>query len=220
VRFGDDAGGAPAVAGWSEFRTPARAAEWTADVSVPLAQSGATGVVTFLVAVPVAVLVHLYTDGPLALAAIIPFLAGVFALALTWGALLSDHQKSLWRTETFESTPAPAAAPTPQAAAALPKIGVKLEVSEDNGRSMKFAHLPVDPDRLRTLARALLDGKRPFTVGEWTGAGKLMTRNEFEHLRTWMMESGFVRWIDDAARARGTEFTPGGRALLRALKET
>jgi hypothetical protein len=215
VRFGDG-GGEQQVAQFQTFRAPARPAEWTADVTVPAAQSGITGALAAIVAVPVALVVYGYVEIPAWLAATIPLWSGAIATAMMWIMLLSDHQRHLWTEESYESTPPPFPSPAPPAPAPA-SLGVRLEVVED--RSMKFANLPVDAARLKTLARALLDGKRPFTVGEWTGAGKLMTRNEYESLRTWLMESGFLRWVDDAARARGVEFTNGGRALLRALRD-
>jgi len=189
-----------------EFLTPARSASIASDVVVPFLQALVTAIVTGLVSLfPVIAL-----DLPL----LTSLLAGALAMGMTWLYLLGEHRRSLWQHERFEHEPEPPVVQPQQP----PEIGVKLAVDEGPGH-MRFGHLPIDHATLVTLAKAL-EGGRAFSVAGLTGRGKLLSRGEFETLRSWLLDSDYAHWKDSENRNLGIEFTNRGAAFWRALAES
>lgn len=196
-------GSAAAEAGEvSEFHAPARDATTQSDVTVPLLQAVITAAVClFLAAVGMAIWGWPWWVPPAVFAAV---------LAVAWFRLLSDSRALLRTIERVESRQ--------ETRQELTAASVRLEIHEDRGRHIQFGHLPADLPTLQTLARGL-QGGRPFSFGEWTGSGRLLTRSQFEDIRDWLLSAGYVAWQDEQHRRLGVEFTGRGRALLRALAE-
>ena len=209
-RFYSGAGTAVPRATVEEFLTPARSATVSADVVVPFLQALVTGLMTTLVAVVPVYFLRLPFQ--------VTLLAGGIALCMTWLYLLADHRKSLWSHERYERDIEQPVAPSLIDQARPKEVKVKLAVNESTGR-MRFGHLPIDHERLCSMARALKNG-RSFSVSAWSGRGKLLSRSEFETLRDWLLDSNYAQWRDDHNRNLGVEFTSRGEAFWRALAES
>ncbi|MCP4428259.1 MAG: hypothetical protein GY803_27540 [Chloroflexi bacterium] len=185
-----------------EYLSPARAAAPSSDVIVPLLQSAVSGFVVGLLT--------LWPTLANGWAWYVPLLVfgGVFAVA--WFLLLADHRRSLWNRETIESggTPSPIGQPDP--------VLVRLQVIEDG--AIKYANLPIPIETLKTMARAIVNG-RSFSVSEWTGAGRPLSRSQFETLRTWLLNNDYAEWVDPDNRRSGVTFSPAGWAFWRGLLE-
>jgi hypothetical protein len=186
----------------AEYKTPARAAGVGADVTVPLLQSAISGIIAGLLSGWLAF--------RFAWPVFTPFLICTIVFALTWIKLLSDHRRSLWNSERIENKTAPAA----------PEIDthrVRLEIVEPNGH-LKYVDLPIAIEDLRVMARAIVNG-RAFSLSEWAGKGKLLSRNQFEVTRTWILNNDYGDWIDPENRRLGVEFNSKGQAFWRGLAE-
>lgn len=184
----------------AEYLQPARSAAVASDVSVPLLQAIVSGLVAGLVSIAPAIIWHWYWYIPVAI--------GFVAFGVIWFVLLAEHRKLLWYSERIEGTPE-VITPDP------PRVGVRLEVDEGDGHH-KYARLPIEKDKLCTIARALKNG-RTFSMGAWTGKGKLLSRREFEDLRSWLIDNRYAYWVDPNNRQLGVNFSNKGRALWRAL---
>lgn len=183
----------------AEYLTPARAAGVGSDVAVPLLQSAVSGVVTGLLSAwPV-----FYFGWPW----FIPFLVTVAVFAGAWFKLLADHRKSLWNSERIEGQPQTQA---PE----ISQYSVRLEVNDDG--NLKYVDFPIDIDSLQTMARAIVNG-RSFSIGEWTGKGRLLTRTQFETLRTWLFNNDYADWTNETNHAQGVTFNSKGNAFWRGL---
>lgn len=198
---------APVDTPFSEFHreTPARPPAVGGDVAVPALQAIISGVAIFLVGLAI-----LWPDWQIAAA------GGGIVGALAWFLLLSDSRRLLRVVEDVTGVDLDQdghiGEPEP------PALGVKLRIDEEEGRVTKYAHLPIDAQRLGQLARGLL-GSESFAVASWTGRGKPFSRAEFETLRDWLFRNGYAGWEDPNNRQLGVKFTAKGDALLRALAD-
>ncbi len=101
---------------------------------------------------------------------------------------------------------------------ALPQIApLRVELTEDHGRRVKFIDLAGTPEQLKALALGVLNG-RGLAVSSWTGSAGIFTRAEFERLRADLIDRGLLRWINNQPN-QGAELTPAGRAIFRKLAE-
>ena len=189
------------AATWQEYRRPARAANVAADVATPALQSTVTALAASFVAIVPAVALDLSW-------LIVPT-AGAVAFALSWWWLLRDGRAALWEVETFQREPEAA---TPEPAKATTRLAVTL------GNSHHERELPIEPDMLLRLARALDNGARSFSERELVGAGLLSGRTQYEQVRDTLVVMGWLRW-KAADRRQGLDWTAPGRAGLRALAD-
>ncbi len=199
--FGDEA---VASASWQEHRRPARPASVSSDVAAPALQSLVTAAAASFVAILPAVAFDLTW-------LIVPA-AGAFAFAATWALLLAEHRRALWEVETYQREPvdAPAAA---EPAKATTRLAVTL------GNVHQERELPVEPDALLRLARALAGGARPFSERELVGAGLLSGRAQYEQVREALLKLNWLRWKNANDRRQGLDWTAPGRAGLKALAD-
>ena len=199
---GDVASGAT----WQEHRRPARPADVASDVAAPALQAFVTG----LAAAGVALLLVVGLRLPwLAVPA-----AGAVAFALSWLALLAEHRRALWQVERFQYEPANAPETTP---APEPARTTRLAVTLGNVHHER--ELPLEPDALLRLARALAGGERPFSERELVRAGLLSGRAQYEQTRDVFLKVGWLRWRNPNDRRQGADWTAPGRAGLRALAD-
>lgn len=189
------------AATWQEHRRPARAANVSSDVATPALQSLVTGAAAAFVAiVPVVALDLSWLVVPT---------AGAFAFASSWWWLLRDSAARLWEVETFQREPSPPPA-TAEPARATTRLAVTL------GNTHQERELPIEPDVLLRLARSLDGGARSFSERELVGAGLLSGRTQYEATRDVLLNMGWLRW-KATDRRQGLDWTPPGRAGLRAL---
>ena len=192
-------------ASWQEFRRPARAANVASDVATPALQSVVTGVASAFVAIVPAVAADLSW-------LVVPT-AGAIGFALSWLVLLREGRRALWEVETYqrEAAELPAAEPAPAApAASTTRLAVTL------GNTHHERELPIEPDMLLRLARALANGAHTFSERELVGAGLLSGRAQYEQVRDALLAMNWLRW-KSTDRRQGLEWTAPGRAGLRAL---
>lgn len=187
----------------AEYRSPSRAAGVGPDVAVPLLQSAVSGVVAGLLSGWAAV--------RFAWPVFVPFLICTVVFALVWVKLLSDHRRSLWTSERIENHSQ--AAPTQE----IETHRVWLEIIEPNGH-IKYVDLPIAIEDLQVMARAIANG-RPFSTPEWAGKGKLLSRTQFEAVRTWILNNDYGDWVDPDNRRQGIEFNSKGQAFWRGLAQ-
>jgi hypothetical protein len=93
---------------------------------------------------------------------------------------------------------------------------VKIELSENEGRSVKFINLPGDPESLAELARGVLNGST-LAESNWTKNGRPFTRYQFAELRSELIRRGLAEWNSPGTPARGVCLTRTGRAVMAYL---
>ena len=196
---GDVASGAT----WQEYRRPARPAAVGSDVVTPALQAFVSGLAAACVAIVPTVLLNLPW-------LVVPTAGGV-AFALSWALLLTEHRRSLWEVETYQND-------APELPAAEPaKSTTRLAVTLGNVHRER--ELPLSPDALLRLARALAGGQRPFSERELVSANLLSGRAQYEQTRDALLNMAWLRWRNPNDRRQGVEWTAPGRAGLRALAE-
>lgn len=188
------------AATWQEYRRPARAANVSSDVATPALQSLVTGIAAAFVGIVPAVVLDISW-------LVVPT-AGAIAFALSWAWLLRDARAALWEVETFQREPVEPA--TVEPARATTRLAVTL------GNNHQERELPIEPDTLLRLARALDNGARSFSERELVSAGLLSGRAQYEATRDALLNMGWLRW-KASDRRQGLDWTPPGRAGLRAL---
>ena len=204
-RLGD--GDATTSATWQEFRRPARPANVASDVATPALQSLVTAAAAAFVSIVPAVAFDLSW-------LVVPT-AGAIAFAASWAALLRDGRASLWEVETYQrepATPPAPALPPAEPARSVTRLAVTL------GNTHQERELPIEPDVLLRLARALAGNAHSFSERELVGAGLLSGRAQYEQVRDTLVVMGWLRW-KAADRRQGLDWTAPGRAGLRALAD-
>ena len=196
-------GDATTGASWQEYRRPARPASVSSDVIAPALQALVSALASSLVAALPAVAFDL------------PWLmvpaAGAFGFALSWAALLAEHRRSLWEVETYQRELVEE--PTDEPTRTTTRLAVTL------GNVHHERELPVEPDALLRLARALAGGQRPFSERELVSAGLLSGRTQYEQTREALLKMGWLRWKNANDRRAGLDWTAPGRAGLDALAD-
>ncbi len=190
-------GTAPTIeAGASWYRKEPARPPVGADVGVPAAWAGLTGVALSLLSIPVTVWAKWPWWAPLVI------LGG--GAGLTWLALLIRWQNLLWRIEELVGSDLDGdeVVGEPQA--------VRVELVEPEKRQVRFIDLPVDDGTLKDVAVAVLLGGRSFSR---RGLAGIISDGDFRGLQTAMLQAGLARYRDGKPNA-GTELTPAGRAIL------
>ena len=90
---------------------------------------------------------------------------------------------------------------------------IRLEMSINDGNTLRYADLPASSDQLRTLAKGVLEGS---TLSEAAWTPGLFTRGEFSQLKAALIRRGLaVNRSRDPAR--GIQLTRPGEAAFQWL---
>lgn len=95
-------------------------------------------------------------------------------------------------------------------------VKVELHDRRDGLHNSKFFELPVSMPKLIPLARGILNGQ-PFSERRWTGAGALLTTNEFRSLRGVLRERGLLELVSEADHRQGYKLNDAGREFFVSL---
>ena len=208
---GDDQAGPMLTPAPMPFRSmnreePQAMAGLESHVMVPAAWAGLTGVFVAMAALPAFLL----------LAHDVWWLAlwlGALSALLVWLARVLKLDIVLWRVESITGADlnrdGQVGQPAPET--------LRIEVTErtDSGGRVAYLNWPGTEAELTTFARAVLAGA-PLAREHWTGAGKPMSRKQFEQLVDRLLELGWVRYRD-GGKTQGLELSPAGRAMFREL---
>jgi hypothetical protein len=203
----------PPVA-WGVREMPAyRPGGLETDAAVPAAQAALVGACWGLVAV--------VTGGIVVALARWPWYVPPVLGACVWSVIMAWHvtkgvklrQELLWAREEIERKDIDGDG---QIGKPRATVRVELERQVESGYRTQFLDIDAEPHKVRTLARAVLNG-RSLSEAEWTGAGQPFSRSQFRSLRGGLMERGLVRWANEKAKAQGCELTPAGRAVFEKL---
>jgi len=93
-----------------------------------------------------------------------------------------------------------------------------LSRATGQGRQTKYLDLDVEPAKLATFCKSVLNG-RGFGVNDWSGPAGIFSRSQFVNLRNDLLERGLVRWVSAKDKRQGAELTPAGAAVFRRLVE-
>jgi hypothetical protein len=135
---------------------------------------------------------------------VLPVAVVVFSLSGLgkWRTLIEDWRVLLYGLGDIE-VPGPETIPP-----------VRVELASNNGRTVQFADLPIEPERLIALGAGLAEGVS-FTEASWTGSGAPFSRTEFVRLRDVMVRRGLAAWNSPNDNARGLRVTSKGMAVMR-----
>lgn len=95
-------------------------------------------------------------------------------------------------------------------------VSVELTDRRDGIHSTKFFELPISSAKIIPLAHGVLNGQ-PFSERRWTGAGALLTTNEFRSLRGVLRDRGMLELVSDADHRQGYKLNQAGRELFASL---
>ena len=98
------------------------------------------------------------------------------------------------------------------------RIQIDEVTADGHIRQNRFANLPISNDKLTVIARGLLGG-RSFSEREWSGAGKILSSNEFRTLRTEMIKRGLLEVANDKDQRQGYVLTRTGRAVMTKFSQ-
>lgn len=197
--FAADLGPAtPLSAGTSwHKREPARPPT-AADVGVPAAWAGLTGVACSLLSIPITIWSEWPWWAPLVV------LGG--GAAITWLMLLVRWQNLLWRIEEIigidldgDKIPGYPAKQTP----------IQIEITDQNQKSIRFIDLPIADEQMQRIAIAMSNGAS-FSR---RGLAGVISDNDYRILSEVMINAGLLRWKNDKPN-QGGELTAAGRAVL------
>lgn len=174
---------------------------------LPAAQAGAVGVLAGFLILALAMVrgwsgPGWYALGVGSLAALAVFLSGV----------------SAWRRVAFPLDQARIEYP-PAETLPAETVQVQLTYDEDGARHHQLQDLPVDYDRMKTLADGLLAGTT-FAESVWCGAGRPFSKSEFHQLRRAMLSRGWLQWRNPSAPAQGVQLSKPGAAVMRGFCAT
>lgn len=176
---------------------------------LPLVQSLATGVIMAVVAYAISSLIDIEREWHVAL------LVGSTSAGLVWLASLGLWRRVVFRPEQMDYAPLEYLTQIPAIETEdIEPETVRIELVENEGRTVKFIDLPITQEQLARLAVGLLNG-RPMSEASWTGGGNLFSRSEFARLRDTMLERGMLVWNSPNAKARGVSLTHAGMACMR-----
>jgi len=204
----DSAVAQPAVAAPPEpyrvkRRIPSHGATLEGDVLVPFLQSLVTGAIGALLGYAVA-------DRPL-----VGFGVG---FALCWLISLVQSRALLWTLEEtwHRDIDRDGVVGLPE----LPPVRhtVRVEMVDGAGRSRQYVDLPAPPEAIAELARGALAGQS-LAEGEWTGAGRPFSVDQYREVRAELLRRGLVAWRNPRARNQGLELTGVGRWVFGQLVE-
>lgn len=96
------------------------------------------------------------------------------------------------------------------------RVSVELHDKTDGANTTRYFELPVSAPRLVPLARAVIEGQ-PFSERRWTGAGGLLSADEFRRLRGVMREKGLIEPVSEKDPRQGYKLTESGLGVFKAL---
>ena len=185
-------------------KTPVRKMEMVADVLVPLAQAGISGL-----------LVGGLTTPLFAAAQNIPWYAGLYlgavSVGLVWGFRLAASKDTLWVIEELTGSDIDGDGHS----GPPPAYGVRAELKKDDG--WQFSTLPGTPSALHKFA-VTVNGGESFT--ERTSYTSGLTQQEWEALRNTFISNNWAYWRNPERPQVGVELLRSGRAVLRSIAAT
>lgn len=134
-----------------------------------------------------------------------------FTLALVVGTLA---MVLTWLTASDRAIPKPEK-PKPDNYQA---VTVRVDLLQEDSKAGWFLDIPLDRERLTLVCRSL-QGGCDFSLASLGGAGKPLTRSEFEILRDYFITRGLARWINPHAHNAGCSLSAAGRAIVRRFAE-
>lgn len=197
--------------GYTALRsTPVRASTIESDVLVPLAQSVVWSIVSILPAISISYVMRYEWYFPLAV--------GSASLLVSWLSAVRKSESSLVTVEEFSYSPNDEIA-APLRAGNVEGV-VKLEIkdkSENYGASLKIVQLPagINESDWNEFCRDILAG-RSLARSNWTGNGKLFSRDLYDQLMAKMEEAGLVASV----AGKGRRLTLGGKGAIKAMIRT
>jgi len=193
-----------------ERTTPVRSPDLTPDVLVPLAQMGMAGLGAFCIVTSLTLFV-LPPVGALSLGAAA---AGVAIGAVTFTAISASY-RTIYAVERYKDNLTATATSSAETTVENVNLTVRREDLNQAYPPTQIRQLPIDTERLRTLAQAAIEGQ-PITQAEWAGSDKLLSRSEFDATAQMLMELGIMAWRSERDTAQGRVITAGGRHALMA----
>lgn len=201
-----------APAAFSELRreTPVRPPTIEADVLVPAAQAGLSG----LAATIGATLGAVVWSWPW----YIPVAVGGGAMCLTWAGLLLANRGLLRTVERVVhrdldgdgQVGEPRSEPEPR-----PVTEITVTVPKQGAASVYFLKTDVDHGVLRSFCKAAVGGAT-LAVGSWAGGGKPFTRQQYDGLMAELTRAGLV---EDLGGNKGRTLTRAGRHVLARIAD-
>jgi len=96
------------------------------------------------------------------------------------------------------------------------QVTLRLEVSRNEGRILRFGEFNVPTWKMTRYARAILDGK-PNTEVEWCGRGRLFSEDEYREMRDQFIGLQLAFWHNDAHHDQGWSFNDDGLVGLEDI---
>lgn len=90
---------------------------------------------------------------------------------------------------------------------------IKVEVSERNGLTRKYADLPASQE-FTEFCKGVTRGDS-FALRTARGYG--LSRSDFEHIRDIFLDRGWASWINPRAKAQGLDLLVSGKKVLREI---
>ncbi len=185
-------------------KTPIRKMELVADVIVPLAQAGVSGLLIGGLSTPLFIA-----------AENVPWYAGIYLGALSvgvvWTFRLATSRDSLWIVEELIGSDLDGDGHT----GAPPAYGVRTELKKDDG--WQFDSLPGQPEALHKFATDVSGGE---TFAERTAFIAGLSRREWAALRDKFVANNWAYWRNPQQPQVGVELLRAGRAVLRSIAAT
>ena len=84
-------------------------------------------------------------------------------------------------------------------------------------QSGRFIDLPISEEKIRGVASQFILTES-FSMATMAGAGKPLSRTEYEILRDKFITRGLAYWVNDNYHNQGVSLTLAGRALMRRIE--
>lgn len=197
-------------------RTPARDADFTADVLVPALQALITAIISSLITL---LGVGLFAWSWWSVPGV-----GLLVFGLAWLILLSDHRALLWSVESIINedldgdghTGKPAALPAPRNPNSEP-VRIQAEVRE--GQRWLFADFPAPSNEaMYQFAQAVNDGRATFSERSASQHG--FSREQWQALRDEFLAARLAKWNSPGSPRQGVALTNAGAGLIRKISAT
>lgn len=218
---------APTLDPFDEYyrQSPARAADFMADVIVPGAQAVGSGIAAILPSIAVVNLLNWAAAGS-GVAVAIHWTASLWASGIVtswvWYHSIKDHNAGLWQTEegkrrTAAPPPAPAPIKTPP-----PVIPVEIinrrPATEDEPHVRRLDIPGIEMAELQILADGIKKGI-PLTEVDWTPQkdGKPFGSRRYRQIINTLDALGFTELINPAAPQQGRRLTYLGESVFNRV---
>lgn len=180
----------------------------TAAVTVPLMQSGVTGLIVMAVAM-VLFAVNRARDWWTA-----PVVLGVLAFGLMW---LTLTRRWMWLTSIeqvvrYDLNQDGVIGQPVEPAPAQRFVKVQISQVKDNGHYQ--ADIVELPEAQLEKFAGLIQAGVPFAEAQMAGKGKPFSVPEYRKFCHELLKRGLIQYRNEAARQQGYEFTEAGRALV------